>query len=41
MTAWIVILSGLLIDAVYGIISANSSESDDLGISHATGMYKY
>jgi len=43
MTVWIVILSGLLIGAVYGIIQANSSVSDDLGISHAadTGMYKH
>ena len=41
MTVWIVILSGLLIGAVYTIISANSSVSDDLGVSHATGMYKH
>jgi hypothetical protein len=41
MTVWIVILSGLLIGAVYGIISANSSVSDDLGASHITGMYKH
>jgi hypothetical protein len=41
MTIWIVILSGLLIGAVYGIINANSSVSDDLGVSHTTGMYKY
>ena len=40
MTVWIVILSGLLIGAVYGIINANSSVSDDLGVSHTTGMYK-
>jgi len=41
MTVWIVILSGLLIGAVYTIISANSSVSDDLGVSHTTGMYKH
>ena len=41
MTIWIVVLSGLLIGAVYGIINANSSVSDDLGVSHTTGMYKH
>ncbi len=41
MTIWIVILSGLLIGAVYGIINANSSVSDDLGFSHTMGMYKH
>ena len=41
MTVWIVILSGLLIGAVYTIISANSSVSDDLGVSHTTGMFKH
>jgi len=41
MTVWIVILSGLLIGAVYAIINANSSVSDDLGVSHTTGMYKH
>ncbi len=41
MTVWIVILSGLLIGAIYTIISANSSVSDDLGVSHTTGMYKH
>ena len=41
MTVWIVILSGLLVGAVYTIISANSSVSDDLGVSHTTGMFKH
>ncbi len=41
MTIWIVILSGLLIGAVYTIIAANSSVSDDLGVSHTTGMFKH
>jgi len=40
MTVWIVILSGLLIGAIYGIINVNTSVSDDLGVSHTTGMYK-
>ena len=30
LTIWIVILSGLLIGAVYGIVKANSSVSDEL-----------
>jgi len=41
MTVWIVILSGLLIGAVYTIISANSSVSDDLGVSHTAGLFKH
>ncbi len=41
MTVWIVILSGLLVGAVYGIIKVNSSVSDDLGVSHTTGIYKH
>jgi len=30
MTVWIVILSGLLIGAVYGIMKLNSSVSDEI-----------
>lgn len=41
MTIWVVILSGLLVGALYGIINANSSLSDDLGIAHTTGIYKH
>ena len=41
MTIWIVILSGLLMGAIYGIINANSSVSDDLGVSYATGIDKH
>jgi len=41
MTIWIVILSGLLMGAIYGIINANSSISDDLGVSYATGIDKH
>ncbi len=38
MTIWIVILAGLLIGAIYGIISSNSSVKDAL---HAdTGIVK-
>jgi hypothetical protein len=39
MTVWIVILSGLLIGAVYGIIQSNSSVSDELAVSSTTGIY--
>jgi hypothetical protein len=39
MTIWIVILSGLLIGAVYGIIQSNSSVSDELAVSSTTGIY--
>jgi len=38
-TIWIVILSGLLIGAIYSIISANSSVSDELKIQ--TNIMKY
>ena len=38
-TIWIVILSGLLIGAIYGIISANSSVSDE--IKSQTNIMKY
>jgi len=39
MTIWIVILAGLLIGAVYGIISANSSVNDALNVK--SGIIKY
>lgn len=39
MTIWIVILAGLLIGAVYGIISANSSVNDTLNVK--SGIIKY
>ncbi len=38
-TIWIVILSGLLIGAIYGIISVNSSVSDE--IKTQTNIIKY
>jgi len=39
MTIWIVILAGLLIGAVYGIISANGSVNDTLNVK--SGIIKY
>jgi len=41
LTVYIVILSGLLIGAIYGIISANTSVSDVLGKKDQTGITKY
>jgi len=39
MTIWIVILAGLLIGAVYGIISANSSVNDALNVKSSIIKY--
>jgi len=39
ITVWIVILTGLLIGAIYSIISANSSVSDALNVK--TEIKKY
>ncbi len=41
LTVWIVILSGLLIGAIYSIISANTSVSDTLVSKEKTGIIKY
>ncbi len=41
LTIWIVILSGLLIGAIYGIFSANASVSDALVTTKQTGIFKY
>jgi hypothetical protein len=41
LTVWIVILSGLLLGAIYGIISANTSVSDVLVGKETTGIVKY
>lgn len=41
LTVWIVILSGLLIGAIYSIIDANSSVSDTLVSKERTGIIKY
>lgn len=39
MTIWIVVLTGLLIGAIYGIVGSNSSVSDALGVN--SGIVKY
>jgi len=39
MTIWIVILTGLLIGAIYGIVGSNSSVSDALSVN--SGIIKY
>ena len=39
MTIWIVILTGLLIGAIYGIVGSNSSVSDALSVD--SGIVKY
>ena len=41
LTVYIVILSGLLIGAIYGIISANTAVSDVLVKKDQTGITKY
>lgn len=41
LTVWIVILSGLLLGAIYSIISANTSVSDLLVSEEKTGIIKY
>jgi len=41
LTIWIVILSGLLIGAVYGIIMSNSTVSDLIADKDATDIVKY
>ncbi|MCW8822340.1 MAG: hypothetical protein OQK45_08925 [Sulfurovum sp.] len=41
LTIWIVILSGLLLGAIYGIIGANASVSDTLVTKEQTGILKY
>jgi hypothetical protein len=40
LTVWIVILSGLLVGAIYGILIANSSVSDRLETKEAIGVFK-
>jgi len=40
LTVWIVILSGLLVGAIYGILIANSSVSDSLETNEAVGLFK-
>jgi hypothetical protein len=41
LTIWIVVLSGLLIGAVYGIVMSNSTVSDSLVPKETTGIIKY
>jgi len=41
LTVYIVILSGLLIGAIYGIIASNTSVSDVLVGKEQTGIIKY
>jgi len=41
LTVWIVILSGLLVGAIYGIIATNSTVSDVLVGKEKTGIVKY
>ena len=40
LTVWIVILSGLLVGAIYGILIANSSVSDRLETKDSIGVFK-
>jgi hypothetical protein len=40
LTVWIVILSGLLVGAIYGILIANSSVSDCLETKETIGLFK-
>jgi len=41
LTVYIVILSGLLIGAIYGIIASNTSVSDVILDKEQTGIVKY
>ena len=41
LTVWIVVLSGLLIGAVYGIIMSNTTVSDLIVDKDTTGIVKY
>jgi len=41
LTVWIVVLSGLLVGALFAIISANSKVSDVVVNKETTGIVKY
>ena len=41
LTVWIVILSGLLMGALYGIVASNSTVSDALVGKDKTGIIKF
>lgn len=40
LTVWLVILSGLLVGAIYGILIANSSVSDALETEEQISIFK-
>ena len=41
LTVWVVVLSGLLVGAVFAIIAANSQVSDIVVNKETTGIVKY
>ncbi len=41
LTVWVVILSGLLIGAIYGIVASQASVPDRLAGHETTGIIKY
>ncbi|MCF6244319.1 MAG: hypothetical protein L3J43_04730 [Sulfurovum sp.] len=41
LTVYIVILSGLLIGAIYGLIASNTTVSDEIVTSTQTGIVKF
>ena len=41
ITIWVVILSGLLLGAIYAVLSTNSTVSDSLIEKKQTGIMKY
>ena len=41
LTVWVVVLSGLLIGAIYGIIAVSNPVSDGLVSQEETGIIKY
>ena len=41
ITIWVVIFSGLLLGAIYGVMSVNSTVSDSLIEKKQTGIMKY
>ena len=40
LTVWIVILSGLLVGAIYGLFQANSTVQDALETNEQIGIFK-
>ncbi|MEA1953555.1 MAG: hypothetical protein U9O24_04135 [Campylobacterota bacterium] len=41
MTIWIVVLTGLLIGAVYVIVNATTGQSEELGMTHTSVINKH